>query len=288
MGHSHSHDGIDWDAKIAGLRDRDELLAPEAGELARDLLRADDRTVVEIGSGAGGMSAAFADALWDTGGAVVLVDSAPELLAAAERTARAAAGEDVLVRSVCTDAAEGDLRSVGQADLVFASFAVHHLPDQVAGLRRLAGLVRPGGRLAIVESGLEPRVLPWDVGLGAPGLENRLAAARAEWFREMRAEMPGAVRMPFGWSRALAEAGLERVLTWTQLIDRPAPLSGPALRVALDRLEWLRRGAEGRVAQDDLDALDALLDPQGPHYAGDREDLHYLAANTVFVGTRPS
>lgn len=288
MGHAHSHDGIDWDAKIAGLREHDELVAPEAGELARALLRREDRTVIEVGPGAGGMSAAFADALWDTGGAVVLVDSAPELLAAAERTAAAAAGEDVLVRAVHTDAAEGDLRSVGQADLVFASYAVHHLPDQLAGLRRLAGLVRPGGRLALVEAGLEPRVLPWDVGLGQPGLEGRLAAARAEWFREMRTGMPGSVRMPFGWPRALAEAGLVEVRSWTQLIDRPAPVTGPARSAVLDRLAWLRRGAEDRVSRQDLEALDALLDPDGPHYAGDREDVHYLLADTVHAGVRPA
>lgn len=287
MGHSHSHDGIDWNEKIASLRERDELLAPESAELVRALLRKQDRSVIDVGSGAGGMSAAFADALWDTGGTVVLVDSAPELLAEGERNAVAAAGSGVAVRSVAADVAEGDLTQVGAADLVFASRAVHHLPDQVAGLRRLASLVRPGGQLAIVESGLESRALPWDVGLAEPGLELRLAAARAEWFREMRADMGGSVRMPFGWSRALGEAGLEQVRSWTQLVDRPAPVSGPAFKAVVERLEWLRRGAEGRVAQEDLDAVDALLDPGGPHYVGNRDDVYYLVADTVHVGGKP-
>lgn len=283
---AHSHDGIDWDAKIARLREGDELSAPETADLVRDLLRPQDRTVIDVGSGAGGAATAFADAMWDTGGTIILVDSAPELLAAAARNTAATAGPDVRVLSVQADVARGDLSAVGQADLVFASFVVHHLPDQLAGLRRLLKLVRPGGRLALVGSGLEPRVLPWDVGVGEPGLESRLVAARAERFREMRAEMPGSVRLRSGWATAMAEAGLDDVLSWTQLVDRPAPVSGAAMTAVLRRLEWLRRGAEGRVAQDDLNAVDALLDPTGPHYAGTRDDVYYLLAKTIHVGTR--
>ncbi|MBQ6642834.1 MAG: hypothetical protein IJH84_17610, partial [Saccharopolyspora sp.] len=56
----------------------------------------------------------------------------------------------------------------------------------------------------------------------------------------------------------------------------------------LERLEWLRRGAEGRVAQQDLDAVDALLDPDGPHYVGGRDDVYYLVADTVHVGGKPA
>ncbi|MFR9732204.1 class I SAM-dependent methyltransferase [Saccharopolyspora sp. MS10] len=283
---AHSHDGIDWDAKVARLREGDELAAPETADLVRDLLRPQDRTVIDVGAGAGGAATAFADAMWDTGGTIVLVDSAPELLAEARRNTTATAGPDVRVLSVQADVSRGDLSAVGQADLVFASFVVHHLPDQLAGLRRLVKLIRPGGRLALVESGLEPRVLPWDVGLGEPGLESRLAAAHAEWFREMRDGMPGSVRLRRGWAQAMAEAGLDDVLTWTQLVDRPAPVSGAAMTAVLRRLERLRRDAEGRVAQADLDAVDALLDPGGEHYAGNRDDVFYLHAQTIHVGTR--
>ena len=289
----HSHDAMDWDAQLRRLRDRDELRAPETKRLARELLRPEDRTVVDIGSGAGGSAAAFAEALAEPGGSVSIMDSAPELVSEAVARARRSAAAGVHVGSVIADAADDELvpavRSEcgGGVDLVFASFVVHHLPDQLAGLRRLAKLLAPGGRLAVLEAGLQPRVLPWDVGLGEPGLEERLSAARGEWFRRMRAEMPGSQRLPAGWSAALSQAGLCEVHSWSSLIERPPPASGVVFTAVTRHVEWLREDADQQVSDDDLRALDALLDPQSPYWVGTREDLGYLCVDTVHVGTRP-
>lgn len=204
----HSHDGLDWDAHLRRLREGDALAAPETAELAAMLLRPVDRSVTEVGAGAGGSAAAFAEALV-YGGVVNVVDSAQQLLSAATTHAREAAAPGVEIRPVHADAADEELRTaVEPADLVFASFVVHHLPDEMAGLRRLAAIIRPGGQLAVVEFGLEQRCLPWDVGIGEPGLEDRLTAAGNRWFRGMRAEMPDSARRPIGWSKALSEAGL--------------------------------------------------------------------------------
>lgn len=281
----HSHDHVDWDARLQMLRDTDELTEPEMADLARGLLRPADRDVVEIGSGAGGQAAAFAAQL-PGDGSLQVVDSAPELLDEAVRAARTAApGLDV--RAVRGDAADDALADqVRSADLVFAAFVVHHLPDQLAGLRRLAGLLRPGGRLALVEFGLEERVLPWDIGLGEPGLEARLAAARDRWFRGMRAGMDREARLPMGWGRALREAGLTDVETWSYLVDRPAPISGAARREALRRLEMLAERGEDELDPADLTTIRRLLDPQDPQSAASREDLFYLSASTVHVATR--
>ncbi|KAA5837184.1 class I SAM-dependent methyltransferase [Saccharopolyspora hirsuta] len=288
----HSHDNIDWDAHLQRLREADELTAPETAERVARLLRPSDRTVLEIGSGAGGTAAAFAAALADSGGEVVVVDTAPELLAAAADRA-GAVSDRVTVHAVQADAAEdGLVEAVAQAgaptqaDLVYAAFVVHHLPDQLAGLRRLAELVRPGGRLAIVEFGLQTRVLPDDVGLGEPGLEGRLIAGREQWFRQMRAEMTGTTRLPVGWGTALAEAGLSDVRSWSYLVDRPAPLDEIGRSAVLRRLGLLRRHAEEFLDPADLAALDQLLDETGEHYAGNRDDVYFLTANTVHVGTR--
>lgn len=282
----HSHDGIDWDTRLRWLRESDALAAPETAELAAMLLRTTDRSVTEVGAGAGGSAAAFAGALVH-GGVVNVVDSAQELLSAATAHAREAAAPGVEVRPVQADAAGEELRTaVDPADLVFASFVLHHLPDEVAGLHRLAALTRPGGQLAVVEFGLEQRCLPWDVGIGEPGLEDRLTAARNQWFREMRAGMPDSVRRPVGWSRALAQAGLIRVRSWSYLIDRPAPVSGTVLDIVLRRMERLRESALERCSAEDVRTLDRLLDAESPHYLGHRDDVYYLTANTVHVGTR--
>ncbi|SDP83895.1 Trans-aconitate methyltransferase [Actinopolyspora xinjiangensis] len=286
--HHHSHDNIDWDTRLRQLRDEDSLTATQTRRVAETLVsgRESCRSVIDVGSGAGGASAAFAEAL--PGGTVTLVDSAPELLAAAERHTAAHASPGVEVHSVRADAADEELGArVGQADLVFCSLVVHHLPDQLAGLRRLVELVRPGGRLVVVESGLWAHVLPWDVGVGEPGLEERLLAARHSWFRRMRAEMPGTVRLPVGWSTALRQAGLDDVESWSYLVDWPAPVTGPVRDIVLRRLEWLREAAVEECSADDLAALDQLLDEHGPHYAGRRDDLYYLAAHSVFVGSKP-
>ncbi|MEV5540183.1 methyltransferase [Saccharopolyspora shandongensis] len=290
----HSHDNIDWDEHLQRLRDGDELNAPEIAELVAKLLRPTDRTVIEVGAGAGGTAAVFAAELADSGGALTVVDTAPQLLVAAEARVKEVS-DRVEVHAVQADAADDSLAEAiakagapAQADVVFAAFVVHHLPDQLAGVRRLANLVRPGGRLAIVEFGLETKVLPPDVGLAEPGLEARLTAARQDWFRQMRAEMTGTVRMPMGWGKALSEAGLADVRSWSYLVDRPAPVSGVALQAVLRRLQFLRRDAENRVGPEDLAALDELLDESGEHYAGTRDDVYYLTANTVHLGTRPT
>ncbi|MBB5153347.1 class I SAM-dependent methyltransferase [Saccharopolyspora phatthalungensis] len=290
---AHSHDNIDWDEHLQHLRDGDELNAPEIAEVVAELLRPSDRTVLEIGAGAGGKAAAFAAALADSGGVLTIVDTAPQLLAAAGAHVKQVS-DRVQVHAVRADAAEDslaeELAQAGaptQADLVFAALAVHHLPDQLAGVRRLASLVRPGGRLAIIEFGLATKVLPPDVGLSEPGLEARLIAAREDWFRQMRAEMPGSVRMPLGWGKALSASGLTEVRSWSYLVDRPAPVAGVARQAVLRRLEFLRRDAENRIGPADLAALDQLLDEASEHYAGNRDDVYYLAANTVHVGTRP-
>ncbi|NYH80027.1 SAM-dependent methyltransferase [Actinopolyspora biskrensis] len=286
--HSHSHDNIDWDARLRELREEDELAAAETGRLAAALVSGgrNCESVVDVGSGAGGAAAAFASAL--PSGLVTLVDSAPELLAEAQRHADESAGENVRVRGVRGDVATEELSdSVEPADLVFASLMVHHLPDQLDGLRRLSRLVRPGGRLVVVESGLWARTLPWDVGVGQPGLEERLLAARQTWFRRMREEMPGAVRLPVGWTTALGRAGLDEITSWSYLVDRQAPATGPVLNVVLRRLRWLREAAWTECSAADVDALDQLLDEDGPNYAGGRDDLYYLSADTVYVGTKP-
>lgn len=287
-GHGHSHDGMDWAAALKRLHANDDLLRDEWRELARRLVQPQTRTVLDVGSGAGGMSAAFAEALAGTGATVVLVDSAPELLDAAEARVRATGAAGVEVRVVLADAASDELLDLApRADLVFASFVLHHLPDQQRGLNRLAALLNPGGRLAVAEIGLDERNLPWDLGVGEPGLEGRMTAARGDWFGEMRAGIDGSVRLPVGWNLALADAGLVDVRAFGYLVDKPPPPSAEVREVVLQRLSALRDQVEPRLSDADRRTLDLLFDPHGAHYLGRRDDVFVLAAATVYLGTAP-
>ncbi|MBF6135759.1 class I SAM-dependent methyltransferase [Nocardia otitidiscaviarum] len=295
-GHDHlTHDGIDWSTRIGHLRREDAVAAEASAGIAARLVGGlpAGATIVDIGSGTGGQAAAFATALAARGGGrVVLVDAVPELLTAAEEAVHTALGGGVAAESVHVDKVHADaaadelLDRVPVADLVWAARAVHHLPDEQAGVHRLARLVRAGGYLALAEGGLATRYLPWDLGLGEPGLQDRLNAARDIWFARMRADMPGSVRMPYGWGVALAKAGMAEVTSFSVLTDHPAP-AAPAVREAV--VEWLSMMSERmdeELSESDRDALRALLDPAADTYVGRRDDTFLLSAATVHVGRR--
>ncbi|RKT52769.1 methyltransferase family protein [Saccharothrix australiensis] len=266
--------------------------------IARRLVRPlpDNPTVVDIGSGAGGMSVALVEALTARGGGtIVVVDAVPELLDAAASAARAAATYEpdattptVHVRPVLADlATEHPADIAGGAHLVWAARVVHHLPDQREAVTRLTAALAPGGWLALGEGGLESRFLPWDIGIGEPGLQDRLAHARAEWFVRMRESMPGSARLPVGWNLVLAEAGLLDVTAFSYLVDHPAPAKQAVRESAVEHLTWLAEAGGPRLHASDRRTVARLLDPQDPAYVGLRDDVFMLAAGTVHLGRKP-
>lgn len=244
-------------------------------------------TILDVGCGAGGMSVLFAEELAASGGKIVLVDATEPLLDEAQRVVGAAAGSNTVIETVHADVADGGLpEKLPQADLVWASRMVHHLPDQQAALHTLARLARRGGLVAIAEGGLDFNCLPWDLGIGRPGLEQRLMAARGEWFADMRAGIPGAVSMPYGWNTALHRAGLEDVESFGVLVHQPAPGSELLLEFVIERVRWLTDVAGDRLSADDRETADALVDPVNPAFLGGRQDLFLLGVKTIHCGRR--
>lgn len=290
----HTHDGIDWNERLTALRRADETSA-ENDRLVADRLVAmispgeGHPTVVDVGSGAGGMSAAFAAVLAGRGGGrVVLADAVEALLTSAAAHATAAGGDDVRIQAVLVDVADAGFGSaVPAADLVWASHVVHHLPDQQEAINRLAEVVAPGGWLALGEGGLRTRCLPWDVGVGRPGLGDRLTAARDRWFGRMRDEMPGSVRLPIGWTSALAVAGLTETRSFSYLTDFPAPADELVRLSVVDWLGWVSSVGEEYLDESDRAAVQRLLDPDDDAYVGNRDDVFVLGASTVHLGRRP-
>lgn len=193
----------------------------------------------------------------------------------------------VEIRTIHADVVAQPLRDlVPAADLVWAASMIHHLPDQQAGITGLASALSPGGVLAVAEGGLESQTLPWDLGVGEPGLERRLMAARDEWFGAMRASMDGAVRMPYGWTAALTRAGLTGVSSFTVLTDHPAPPTDQVRRFVTARLDRLVETVQDRIGDDDRETVRRLLDPSGPDFVGDRDDVYLLSSRTVHFGRR--
>jgi ubiquinone/menaquinone biosynthesis C-methylase UbiE len=278
---------IDWDEEAAVLQSQASIDTAWHAAVAREIVRDTDRLAVDAGCGGGGMTRALAAAL-PPAAHVVGVDASAEMLAVAARESDAAGDR---VAFVTASFEEGFTDAVGEpADLVWASMSVHHAGDQQAALDRLAQLLAPDGRLALAEGGLPSHYLPWDVGVAEPGLESRLIAAGERWFQRMRAELPGSVRMPYGWTTALERAGLSEVRTRTFLVELPAPLASEGRQVVVHAL----RSQVDRLADTDLldpadrDAWRRLLDPGDPAWLGARDDTYLLRARSVHMAQRRS
>jgi SAM-dependent methyltransferase len=179
------------------------------------------------------------------------------------------------------------LAGLGPADLVWSAQVVHHVGDQQGALDQLAGLLEPGGVLALVEGGLPARWLPRDLGFGRPGLQARLDAAVADRFSRMRAELPGSVAVVEDWPGMLRAAGLTELRSQTFLVDHPAPLAEGPRKSVRRSLERHREMLDELLDAEDLATLDRLLDPADPAGVDRRADLFLLTAKTVHFGRRP-
>ncbi|MEE6258907.1 class I SAM-dependent methyltransferase [Plantactinospora sonchi] len=99
-------------------------------------------TVVDVGCGTGRALPALRDAVGPEG-IVVGVDVTPEMLAVARAPAGRASATLLLA-----DARRLPFSDAG-VDAVFAAGLLTHLPDSDVGLRELARITRPGGRLVL-------------------------------------------------------------------------------------------------------------------------------------------
>lgn len=290
-GGGHDHEDVDWDAMAALLEREAELRIPvveEALAWLRGLLLEGGcgpdtvERLLDVGSGPGVYTALLARTFPQA--EVVAVDGEAGLL---ER-ARDRAEREGVARNVSTQEAllPDDFGTLGSADVIWTSNVVHHIGDQQAALDSLAGAVRPGGLLVVVERGLSPRYLPRDIGIGRPGFLARLEAANEERFTAMREALPGHTPVVEDWPAMLARAGLMPAGTRTFLTDLPAPLDSGARRHLYDRLERARDTLGEWLTPEDTRVLNALLDDEAPTGVLHRPDAFYLTATTVHAGRR--
>jgi SAM-dependent methyltransferase len=309
---------IDWAEQAGHLRNSATAEADWNKMVASGLVRATDRLAVDVGCGGGGMAKALAAALPE--GAVVAIDADAEVL----QEARIHTGGAVRCELASLDDGPEPLRQAigAPADLIWASASVHHAADQQAAVDSLASLLAPGGRLALAEGGLPARSLPWDLGIGEPGLELRLDLAQDRWFAAMRAALPGSVDMPYGWTDALQRAGLAEVTTRSVLTEKPVPLSDEDREQVVNqfqhRVDRLTPGTPGghgdghghghghgaghghghghddglpvelALPAEDLAVWRELLDPDSSHYLGRRTDLAALSVRSIHIGQAPA
>jgi SAM-dependent methyltransferase len=166
-------------------------------------------------------------------------------------------------------------------DVVWSVNALNHLRDPVSGVRALAGLLRPGGRLAVGQSSFLPDMLfAWDA-----RLERIVNEAVRRYYRDryglLEQDLAG-VRALVGQLRA---AELRNVQASTQMIERIAPLAPDdetyLLEVVLGSLSERLRPY---LACADQQTLARLCDPRHVEFALHRPDFHFLQTLSFVTG----
>ena len=237
------------------------------------------RRVLDIGCGPGVASCCLAQRF---GAASVLaVDgSAAMLERAAARAERSGLGQRVETRLV--ELPTG-LETLGRANVAWASMVIHHVGDEAAALRQIRRLLEPDGLLAVLEWADPMRVLPEEADLGRPGIWERLDAAWAAWFADMRASLPGAT-ISAGYPEMLEQAGFELLEDELLTLALGPPLDDPARRFAHQHLVRAREVLAPYADAADVDALHVLIDEDSDRSITRRDDVELRASRHLYVG----
>jgi SAM-dependent methyltransferase len=166
-------------------------------------------------------------------------------------------------------------------DLVWSVNTVNHLRDPVTGVRALAGLLRPRGRLAVGQSSFLPDMLfAWDA-----RLERTVNDAVRRYYRDryrLSEEDLAGIRALLGWLRT---AGLRNVQAQTLMIERIAPLAPRDATYLLEVVlgSWGER-LRPYLAAADHETLARLCDPNHAEFALRRPDFHFLQTLSFVTG----
>lgn len=253
---------------------------PEMRQLIADLALPPGSRGLDVGCGVGLYALWLAEAVGPDGRVLGIEPSEERVAAARDLVGEAGAGR------VEFRPGEGTAIDAPGAsfDWVWCANVLHHIPDTAAALREFTRVLRPGGRIVIVESQLLPGLfLP-----GHPELEARLRAAEAAFSRDEGGEysfQERRQRTPL----SLREAGLEISSFRTYLAQRHAPLPEPA-RDYIERVVFGRNwGSRIRafLAPDDWWRRGELCEPSSRGFVLASATYYCLYPISVMVARAP-
>lgn len=274
--HDHGDSDITGMAELADLDA--EVLHQYIGEATAwvaSALPAPER-VLDLGAGTGTGTVALAERF--AAADITAIDASDEMLGRACRK-MAERGFGDRVRTIVADLDEG-WPHLPHVDLVWASLSLHHLADPDRVLADAYAALRPGGVLAVLEMGRLPRFLPDDIGIGRPGLEQRVHDSVAATHAEL---MP---TIGTDWSPRLEKAGFTVLDAREFSLDLRPPLPRATPRYALTYLRRVRPTLDGSLTGDDLATLDTLLADHGPHSILERGDLRVTGSRTGWLARK--
>lgn len=252
-------------------------------QMIKWLALAEGSRVLDVGSGAGGVTLLLAEAVGRTG-KVTALDREQSLLSVVH---------DHIAETPyasCVTYQRADAQRLpfedSQFDLVWCSRVIHHLPDQLAAAGEIRRVLRPGGSIALREGGLPLRFLPFDLGLGTPGLEARLEEASNRRFQEQVRGEEGFVPYHYGWVQCLRDAGFRNVGGKAFLLDVMPPFDEEVWNYLHAVLSHYRDEPElrARLQEEDVHTLEQLTASPSPYALRHRNDLHLLAVSTIYTG----
>ena len=164
--HRHGFGGAEHWAKVFDDPARDDWQKPH--EVIQALKLAPDAVVADIGAGTGYFAVRLAH--MTPKGRVYAVDTEPDMVKYLGERAQ----KSGLTNLVPVQGAPADPKLPGKVDLVLLVDVYHHIEQRAAYFRKLAGALKPGGVVAIIDFTKESPVGP------PPGSRIAASAVKAE------------------------------------------------------------------------------------------------------------
>lgn len=290
-GHGQHHGShamaFDSDAGVTFLEVEGETFAGFTREAATALapfLEASNpevRQVVDLGCGPGVATCDLAE-IFESAVIVAADVSAAMLERAAARAAQLGWAARVEPRRIDLD---GDLRPLGNCDVVYASMSLHHVRDEIATLAQLRSMLEPRGVLCVLERA-DPPVIRLADERGRPAIWTRLDDAWQRWFEEARGHLPGATRAEM-YPSMLVKAGFDVEVDQTLSLSVDMSSSDAARQFAARHLQRARIDLARYADAADLDVLSGLVHALSAA-TEDGVDGEISATRKLFIATPAS
>ena len=165
-------------------------------------------------------------------------------------------------------------------DLIWCTNAINHLRRRLEGVRALASVLRPGGRLVLGQSAFLPDMMfAWD-----DRFEKEVRSACLRYYHDKYGLAKSATTADRNLLGLLHECGLTRITAKTVVIERTAPLTQTDERYFVDgvfKAYWGYRLRPYLTAKD-WNYLEQLCEPASPQFCLRRPDFHHIQTLTIW------